>query len=185
MTPPPAGRARGTVVGPVAVRSDAARALLGSGPPREVLARIVPDDPLALRRRVGARLAEGALLCDAEQVLLRAQALCAWHARSGREAPDLERWLDERVDEALAAILAEAEPGDALAAFATPLALDAAALAEACARFDRLPVEQREAFFALVLADGGDRAARARGLSLTELARRARAALEPFRLRCG
>ncbi len=169
------------------VRAESACELLRTGTAHEVLARIVPEDPLGLRARIGSRLAELALLCDLERVLLTAQALCALEARSWRGEPELSGWLAERVEEALATVLAEdggaserrlAEP---FPLFAAQLALDAHVLAAACGRFNRLPFEQREAFFALVLdAGGADRLARARGLSLSELARRARAGLEPF-----
>src|SRR6185503_6495901 len=121
-----------------------------------------------------------------ERALLCAQVLCALHAPGWRGEPALSAWLDERVEEALAAVLSEdsleAGSGEPLALFAAPLALDPRDLARACARFNRLALEQREAFFAVVL-DGvaADRLARARGLSLSELARRARAGLEPFR----
>lgn len=163
-----------------------ARELLLTGTSREVLARIVPEDPLHLSARLSLRLAQRALLLDLEPTLLRAQALCALHAATWRGEPALSCWLDQRVEEALAAGLSEelcegvgAAP---LALFAAPLALDPRHLARACARFNRLPFEQREAFFALVLdALGADRLARARGLSLSELVRRARAALEIFR----
>ncbi|MSR60837.1 MAG: hypothetical protein EXS08_00125 [Planctomycetes bacterium] len=162
-----------------------ARELLASGKPLEVLAHIVAEDGLALRPRLGARLGARALLCDGERVLLCAQALCALRAKAGRGAPELGRWLDEQVEEALAALTQEGELGpealEALVDFATPLVLDPGALAVGCARFNRLPFEQREAFFALVL-DGAspDRLARERGLALPELLRRARGALEPF-----
>lgn len=160
--------------------------LLLTGTPCEVLARIVPDDPLELGARLSARITERALLVDVEPALLRAQALCALHAPAWRGDPALARWLDQRVEEALAASLSEEffETGSSepLALFAAPLELDPRDLAGACARFNRLALEQREAFFAVVL-DGvaADGLARARGLSLSELARRARAGIEPFR----
>jgi hypothetical protein len=158
-----------------------------TGSAREVLARIVPDDPLGLRARIGACLRARALLCDAERVLLRAQAEGALRAPAWRGEPELEIWLAERVEDALAALLVEPAPEreclEGFALFATPLALDARALASGCARFNRLPHEQREAFVALVLdaSAGPDRLARARGQSLTELLRGARGALELFR----
>jgi len=166
----------------------AARAheLLLTGTPREVLARIVPEDPLDLRARIAARIAERALLLDVEHLLLRAQALCSLHAATWRGDPELAEWLDLRVEEALAAALSE-DPGERLgpedlALFAAPLELDPLALATSCARFNCLPFEQREAFLAVVLdAVAADRLARARQLSLSELARRARAGLEIFR----
>ncbi|NOT31645.1 MAG: hypothetical protein HOP15_14455 [Planctomycetes bacterium] len=153
-----------------------------------MLARIVPEDPLGLRPLVAARLGEQALLCDAEGVLLSAQALCALQASTWRGEPELATWLESQVADALLVAIGEesAAPGgglvEALRCFAEPLALDPCRLAAACARFNRLPFEQREAFYALVLdADGADQCARARGLSLSELARRARAGLQLFR----
>jgi hypothetical protein len=164
--------------------TDGLHDLLTLGTPREVLARIVPEDALGLRGRIGRRLEADALLLDAERVLLRAQGLCALRAAAWRGEPELGRWLDERVEEALAAVLAEDGAGEreALEPFVASLASDPRALSAACARFNRLPFDQREAFFALVLdAAGPDALARERKLSLSELARRARAALELFR----
>jgi hypothetical protein len=163
-----------------------AEVLLLTGTPREVLARIVPEDPLDLRARVGARISERALLLDVEHVLLRAQALCSLHAAAWRGEPELEEWLAQRVEEALAAVLSGEEgesPGpEDLALFAAPLELDPRALATSCARFNELPFEQREAFLTVVVdAVAVDRLARARRLSLSELARQARADLEAFR----
>src|SRR5262245_5898264 len=160
--------------------------LLLTGTPREVLARIVPEDPLELRARVGARISERALLLEVEHVTLRAQALCSLHAAAWRGEPGLEEWLDRRVEEALAAALSEEEGerrgAEDLALFPAPRELDPLALASSCARFNDLPFEQREAFLSVVLDAGAvDRLARARRLSLSELARRARAGLEVFR----
>jgi hypothetical protein len=160
--------------------------LLLTGTPREVLARIVPEDPLGLRARVAERVTARALLLDLEHVLLCAQALCSLRAPAWRGEPELARWLDLCVEEAFAAVLSEEHQegrvGEPMTAFAAPLALDPLDLAGACARFNRLPFEQREAFLAVVLeAAAADRLARARGLSLAELARRARAGLEIFR----
>jgi hypothetical protein len=182
----PTPRARGHR--PTDPRTERACALLWGGAPHEILARIVPDDPLGLRALVAGRLSERAFLCDAERVLLIAQAHCALQSSSWRGVPELPTWLEERVEDALASVLSEegsaAEGGlaESLGLFAEPLGLGAVDLAQACARFNRLPFEQREAFFALVLESAGaDRLARTRGLSLSELARRARAGLLPFR----
>lgn len=169
-----------------AARVARAQELLLTGTPFEVLARIVPEDPLELGARLCLRITERALLVDVERALLCAQALCALHAPLWRGEPALARWLDQRVDEALTAVEAEealdVACGEAPAPFAASLALDARVFGLACARFNRLSLEQRQAFFQVVL-DGvaADRLARARGLSLSELARLARAGLEPFR----
>ena len=158
------------------------------GNPREVLARIVPDDALGLRGLIASRLIERALLADVDSLLLRAQALCALRAPAWRGEPALERWLEDRLSEALEGLLSTGElhgsgrePRDR-GLDATSLGLDPVEFERACARFNRLPFEHRSAFFALVLdASEPDRLARAQGLSLSQLARRARTALQLFR----
>lgn len=174
-----------TSVGPA---SPGPAALLLVGTPPEVLARIVPEDPLGLRPRLVAHTTARALLVDTERLLLRAQALCALHSFHWRGEPELERWLDQRAEEALTLFLAEEQSAleggalEPLEPFARPLALDPFALADACARFNRLALEQRRAFVALVLeAAEPDRLARGARVSLSELFRRARAGLELFR----
>lgn len=172
---------RARLVQPAVSSPERARELLWGGCPPEVLARIVPGDPLGLSALIGARLRERALLCDPERVLLIAQVQCALQASNWRGQAELSSWLLERIEEALGITLAEDPVSAELQLFAAPLALDPRTLAAACRSFNCLPFEQREAFFALVLdSTGPDRAARARGLSLSELARRARAALRLF-----
>jgi DNA-directed RNA polymerase specialized sigma24 family protein len=68
-----------------------------------------------------------------------------------------------------------------LALLAEPLALDARRLGRACSRFNDLPEPVRQAFFALVLEGSGPaEVARRSGCSVTEIARRARRALDVF-----
>lgn len=177
------GLGDGTYGDPIPLPGDRGALLLtGSAP--EVLARIVPDDPLGLRSLIGQKLAARALLLDPEALLLRTQAACALLASSWRGEPELARWLERRVEEAFEGILAEErealERGELAGVGDLPGA--SVALGEACARFNAMPFEWREAFVALVLdRSNPDRAARARGLSLSELARRARAGVELFR----
>ncbi len=167
-------------------------ALLARGTPREILARIVPDDPLGLRERVRNRLRERAFLLDVERVHLRALARCASRAPRYRGRPALDVWLDRRVEEAIedVRLLCEEPPGepsdetgrlrpDAIEHFAAALGLDAAALREGLASFHELPAGEREVFFRLVLEGGSlDEVARALKLSGGETARRARRAFE-------
>jgi hypothetical protein len=177
--------AEGAVL-PMTPGADArAREMLASGTPQEILARIVPEDALGLRARVHELARRHALLCDAEHVLLTAQALCALEGRRAASTPTLAHWLDERVSEAVALTHDEDCELGAEGAGALPATRDdappARELARACGRFNGLSFEQRDAFSALVLEPGGpDRAARRRGLSLSELARRARPALAVF-----
>jgi hypothetical protein len=177
--------------------------LLLTGSPREILARILAGDPLELRRRLALRLRERALLLDAERVLLRALAFVAYRAGAWRGRPELARWLQARIDEAIDDALAAGEapranededapaiappaqtvrdtPGgrDVFALLATPLGLSAAELRAACARFNRLPACEREAFFLLVIdGESLDSACAERAVSANELARAARRAL--------
>jgi hypothetical protein len=159
--------------------------LLGHGTPLEVLARLVPGDPLGLRARVCARLAAGALLLDVERLLLLAQVRCALRAAAWRGDPPIDVWSEERIDEAVEQLLAEerdAASAPALTRLARSLALDEQAFGAAPRRLHALAPGVREAFFALVLgAESPDRFARSRGLSLSEVARRARAGLEVLR----
>jgi hypothetical protein len=159
------------------------RSLLQGRSPKEILSRIVVGDPLRLRARVGRRLEAQALLFDADRVFLRALALTARAAVRYRGQGEIDEWLVRRVDEALAELLEEGDeaecPSGAFETLARPLGLDPRALGRACARFHRLAFPERRAFFDLVLhARSLDELAGASGESATEIARRARRALE-------
>jgi DNA-directed RNA polymerase specialized sigma24 family protein len=157
------------------------RPWLAGATPREVLSRIVQDDPLHVRERVATALREGAYLLDADQVQLRSLALVARHAARYRGRPEFGAWLDGLVAEAVQSILREeaerecsldvanedrGRGADAcrersaahetlvpavFLALAKPLGLEPAAMGRACAAFNRLPTTDRTAFFALVL----------------------------------
>lgn len=164
------------------------RRWLAGASPREVLARIVPGDPLGLRARVARRLGERALLLDADRVHLACLARCGRAAPRYRGHPALDEWLDARVEETLDDLLeARAEPraeateearADAFALLAPRLGLEARALREAARAFHALPLVDRRAFFALVLEQRPlDGLAREAGESASAYARRARRAL--------
>jgi len=159
--------------------------LLLVGTAEEVLARLVAGDPLGLRARLALELARAALLVDVERALLRLQSLVALRASDWRGVGALEAFLADCLGEALQELVLEEEAGtfgEPLEFCCRPLGLDARALGEACRRFNRLPPEVREAFVAAVLEGAApERAARARRLSLSEFARRARLGLELFR----
>lgn len=155
------------------------RRVLSAASPREVLARLMNGDPLGLAETIEARLRERAFLLDADRVFLRSAARCARFAVRYRGDPTLERWLAERVDEAIGDLLdaereAErtgAEPApEQLAVFETlarPLGIEPLSALRACAAHNRLPLEERRAFRELViegrsldeLAQGGPRSA--------------------------
>lgn len=166
------------------------RRVLCAASPREVLGRLLCGDPLGLAARVEERLRARAYLFDADRVYLRAAARCARMALRYRGDPPLQRWLAERVDEALLDLLrADAESElrgepagpERLAVFealARPLGLDPARMHSACLAHNQLPQAQRQAFREVVLegrsldglAASGDRSA-------TDIARAARSAL--------
>ncbi len=160
--------------------------LLGRGEPRDVLARIVPGDPLGLRPRVAHRLRARALLFDAERPLLRSLALVAARAPRYRGRPRPDLWLDARVEEALDELLSEERAGvrEGLGSFeqiARRLGLRCEAVAAGRRRFHALKREDRDAFLRLVLeAQPLDACARELGVTITELASRARRALFAF-----
>ncbi|MCY2960432.1 MAG: hypothetical protein NTY35_09740 [Planctomycetota bacterium] len=160
-------------------------ACLLAGSPREVLARIVPGDPLGVRDAVVAALHEACVFLDADRVHLRGLARIARGAARSVTRADLAAWVREEVAAAVAELLREeieaprADPGTAQAQFARPLGLDPEAVQRGCAAFNRLPRTDRAAFFALVLRDVGlDALARATGEAPSELGRRARRGLD-------
>jgi hypothetical protein len=120
-----------------------------------VLARIATDDPLRLRPAVVERLRQRCQLLDASQVHLRCIALCARAACRYQGTPSLKEWLLERLDEAIEQLLAEdpaVETDDgAWAPLASPLGLDPRTARLACGVFNQLPMDQRRAFFRLVI----------------------------------
>jgi hypothetical protein len=167
------------------------RRWLSGGTPREILARIVHDDPLHVRERVALALRARRLLLDADRVQLRALAHVARAAVSYRGRPELVDWIDVQVTRAIDDLLAADEHADQVAsssdadfsagfaALARPLGLEPAQMRRACSAFNRLPEPERRAFFELVI-DGRslDELARNGRESATEIARCARRALE-------
>jgi DNA-directed RNA polymerase specialized sigma24 family protein len=167
------------------------RQLLAGSSAREVLARILNGDPLALRAHVVERLVARAYLLDADRVHLRSLARCARHALRYRGQPELETWLRGIVDEALLDLLREDAEGeranvapsaDELAAYvelARPLGLEPAAMRAVCVAHNQLPSPERHAFHALVIEGRSlDELARDWREPATEIARRARRGLE-------
>lgn|GEM_PF-1516649 len=169
---------------PARAAVDADTLLCGS--PREVLARIVPGDPLAIRDVVADVLRSQCFFLDADRVHLRALARTARAALRYRSSGlELRTWLVAQASDAVAEILAEdldtprVDPGSAFAQFARPLGLDPEVMRRGCVAFNRLPIEDRAAFFALVVEDVGLEAhARASGATTNEVGRRARRGLE-------
>jgi hypothetical protein len=167
------------------------RALLAGNSPREVLSRIVQGDPLGVRERVAQRLREDAYLLDADRVHLRCLARCARMAPRYRGSPELPVWIDALVVESVAELLREdaetrrrepSQPARGACAFdalARPLGLDPAAMRQACVGVNRMPREDRKAFYELVIRGRSlDALAQQSGPTPTPIARRAPAVLE-------
>jgi DNA-directed RNA polymerase specialized sigma24 family protein len=156
-----------------------------AGSPREVLARIVPGDPLEVRARVAEALRAECVLLDADRVHLRALALVARAAPRYAGRPALAAWIADSARQAIQEILREdaesarLELDAAFVELARPLGLDPEALRRGCAAFNRLPRGSRAAFVALLLEGRSlDELAREAGESATAVARRARQALD-------
>jgi len=176
-----------------------------SGSPREVLSRLVQDDPLGIRGQVAERLRADALLLDGDRVHLRALARICRTSGSYRGRPGLFEWVAIAVADSVEELVRElheqarqptrrrddlprksdggartsSEACDAFEILAGPLGLDPGSMRIACAAFDVLPFEDRAAFFDLVLESKDlDACARAIGVNASEIARRARRALD-------
>ena len=169
------------------------RTWLAGGSSKEVLARLVQGDPLELRAVVAERLRARAYLLPGDRVHLRSLARCARHALGYRGRPPLDAWLRDRVDEAVVDLLREdgqgpiegeeAPPGELsyYRELAAPLGLDPAEMRGVCAAFNRLPEPDRAAFCALVIEGRPlEEVSEEAGASATEVARRARRALQVF-----
>ena len=185
---------RSTTDPAVDLRGEAApawRSLL-AGTPREVLARLVQGDPLGVRGVVSKRLRAGSVLLDADRVLLRVLARIARSAGRYRGRPAIDDWVDGHVLQVLGDVIredhesargrattGEEEASDAFLALAGPLGLDPASMRRACSAFNVLPLADRAAFIDLVLRNRSlDDLARELGESATQIARRARRALD-------
>jgi DNA-directed RNA polymerase specialized sigma24 family protein len=167
------------------------RQLLAGASPREVLARLLNGDPLDVRRAVARRLRERAYLFDADRVHLGAVARCARFALRYRGQPELDAWLADIVDQTLLDLLREEQIGErsnaptpeddrsVYADLARPLGLEPTAMRAACAAFNREGEPERRAFYALVIEGRSlDELARENREPATDIARRARRALE-------
>lgn len=142
-------------------------ASLLDGSAREVLARIVPGDPLDVRRFAGRRLRERALFLDLERVSLRAFAQVARDAASATRGSGGAGFVERSVDRAIDSLLDEDldpfscsdsedsfdEPSVVAHELARPLGLDPRDVRDACVRFHALPQAVRRAFF-LIVVDG-------------------------------
>jgi hypothetical protein len=181
---------------------------LFAGSPREVLSRLVQDDPLGVRGRIAERLRADALLLDGDHVHLRALARISRSAGAYRGRPELSEWVAGAVAESVEELVREmheearrrarnrddrartqpadttgdargARDADAFDVLAGPLGLDPGSMRTACAAFDVLPFADRTAFFDFVLESKDlDSCARAAGVNASEVARRARRALD-------
>jgi len=162
-----------------------------AGTPREVLARLVQGDPLGVRGVVANRLRSGSVLLDADRIHLRAIARIARSAGRYRGRPAVDAWVDGHVVQVLADVIREdhestragaaapAEVSEAFSALAGPLGLDPGSMRRACAVFNVLPLADRAAFVDLVLRNRSlDEMARELGENATQIARRARRALD-------
>ena len=152
-----------------------------------LLDRIADGDPLGIRTLVGERIRAAAVLVDVDRVQLRALAAVAFEcAASG--PPDRKTKLVALVDRSIVEIveeasLARADEEDSVpslfATFAEPLELDASALWRACDAFNACDLEERRAFFELVVERATlEGAARVLGEDPLRVAHRGRRALE-------
>src|SRR5262249_54272631 len=89
----PSSTAASSVLSEEKARTEPEWRRLLSGTPREVLARLVQEDPLGVREKVAARLRADALLLDSDRVHLRVLARVSRFAGRYRGRPDLGSWI--------------------------------------------------------------------------------------------
>jgi len=152
--------------GKAARRELARRALelFADGSPREILNRLCDGDPLGLEARTAKRAARDALFVDRERLSRRAFARVAYSACDFRSNVSLDPWIEARLKEAARDLLEEQqdeelrgisvhESMDAqyYGSFARDAGMEVGLARAACVALNRLPVETRRAFHALVV----------------------------------
>jgi hypothetical protein len=135
---------------------------LRTGSPRQVLARLVDGDPLALERRVRRYLGERALLLDAERLFLRAVARAAFAAARWNGDTRLEPWLDAQIVRAASDLMDEDRAAERegtppvstesrYAFLAEALGVEPDVARRACVVFNDLPERVRRVWWAAVV----------------------------------
>lgn len=176
--------------------------MLEGGSTRAVLGRLADGDPLAVRPRVVEHLRAEGLFLEVGRVHLRALALCALDAARAPARGSLGLWIDRHVRGAARAVAKEDraaadrargdEPGGdrppragahsggaPLLEVARRVDPDPHALLRACAALNVRPREERLAFQSIAVERTRiDDVAHSSGTSISEVARRARRALE-------
>jgi hypothetical protein len=153
-TPDPASRPHGDAVW---------REILGSGSPREVLAKLIDGDPLDLVERCQQRLERQALLLELKRLHLRSAAQVARRAAEYTGTPDLDVWLSEHIRRSLKELVAEDEAALASNALTGPtsderilalaqfLGIEPTLALRGCTTFNKASYETRSAFQAIVM----------------------------------
>ncbi len=170
------------------------RRYLCGGGPRGIIARLSQGDPLGLRRVVGVRLRQRALLLDADRVHLRALTRIALGAGTYSGLPRFDQWLEDHVDGATDELRKEAAYACAGSlgpqptipfdqgvheAIGEPLGICPADSRRVCVAFNQLTRLERLSFMAVVLSgESAEALAEREGVSVVQVARRVRDSLE-------
>jgi hypothetical protein len=157
-------------------KDEAALLVLTTGGPEEVLARLGDGDPLRLWARLVRRAAGRALLVPPALLFARGAAHCARRAQEYRGRPRPDLWLERRSEEVVRGFERVA---DRLASVGGRRSPSDARLSSAAARFNACPRRDRETLWRLAFAGATlDEVARDARSSLSDVARRARRALD-------
>jgi hypothetical protein len=139
------------------------RDILGAGGPRKVLERLVDGDPLEIGPRCQARIEEEAVFVAWDRLWLRAAARIAYASRAYRGVPPLALFLHEQIDLSIEDLIREDReeersglpartPRDPRYAFVSEqLGMDPGLARKGCIRFNDLPKEVRQTYFAVAL----------------------------------
>lgn len=147
-----------------------------------MLRQITHGDPLRLRPLAADRITAAARVVDVDRVIVRAMARIS-HGAALLGPPSSEDWLIEEMDRSIEDVVeAGCKGADGAVPFLEALASGAGLSPDAlirCSRaFNRRSLEERVAFWCLMVASESlDEAAQRHGTSPTEFARRSRRVL--------
>lgn len=138
------------------------RAIASEDDLKSMLLRVLVDEELALRHRALVRLRAAAVLLDLERLTVAAAARVAYHTSEYEGSEPLEAWIETGIDRAIDDLLTEdaigerddrpVAPDDSrYVRLAEQLQVNARTTRRACVVFQRLPREERAAFWAAVI----------------------------------
>ncbi len=174
--------------GPPAVASDAAKWLNGASA-RDILDKLIRDDPLGIEPRCALRLHERAILIGRERVVMRAMAQVAYRAKDYRAWQPLDAFVRVNIDRAIDGLIERDrederarlphEDDEAWGFLTRALGVGADQARRAAVAFNDLPPVVRRAFWRTVVEGASEARCAAEGLgTVTQIHKRVTRAVQ-------